>query len=395
MASYGGSKDPINPNATRDDLAQQVRAMRQENEELDGADGSAKLLQQLGIKLKDGQNARMVCIIYNAMKTDGWREYKFFSTDQDAEVGAYTLLDYIGISKFKKRSDNSNKALRDEWVGTYQNVVNTCLNYLRSYIQGQVKTECMNYMKAHGSLPQPKLIYAINDRSIDLHNEENKKVACWWYDRIIPKIVGPVNLFNVDERCYKAISDCKLATKDGKQFDIVPPGTEAFAVSLFHNCRSKWTQIYKQKQNMPEGKTKITVKACKETNKCKEKANELFLYEDKNPKLKTKWSMPHSGQEKYGGWSPAGKEHWVKLTAKNATARPTVHGLAKEQGIMNLMRAKHSITAATPEAQAILDGRKVPKANANSTPRARIAGLFGDFDPEAGNDLEEPSDQED
>ena len=285
--------------------------------------------------------------------------------------------------------------MRLEFIDNYQAAMGYICNYTRSYVTTQVGKEIDKYMDAHDNkLPKSALAYSVLQRTIDCTAPENKQFIVWWFDKILPKMTSGTFNYAPEKRYYATISDCKIHYNDSL-YEELPSSTEAFAVLLFENTRSRWLMKRRLSQQLPPGKKKMVIKERKKPDEKRPPADTQVYYVSEHPKLGTKWSLPSSGQNIAGGWSEEGLNKFADLRTVNEQVRGTANGKAKEREILNVLREAMSITENSAEAQALKDGRVTQKKGGRSRNRASVSGIAGAVDLTREVTLQVPEEEDD
>ena len=177
----------------------------------------------------------------------------------------------------------------------------------------------MEWMKTHhGNLPTVKQIWECSRRNLDLTQEDNHEIIIYWLDYHLPKVSGLGHEFKEKIRHYEPVSQAKT-NKKGALFDITAE-SEAFGLLVLENNYSKWKEIYRistRKIRRQKAKSiRVTTKRAdpskkKTAKKHKKEKEEYLVCELDNEELKTVYTKPNSGQEKWGGWSAAGKNRYI------------------------------------------------------------------------------------
>ena len=331
--------------------------------------------------------------IYDVFRHIGWNHFKFFVNEEDRQDGLTFILDR-GDWALSENSPETAKH-RVEFIANYQAAMGYICNYSRSYVMTQVTKEIDKYMDEHDNkLPKSALPYSVLQRNIDLSVEENKQFAVWWCDKILPKVTCGTFNYAPEKRYYSTISECKIRYND-VIYEEMPSSTEAFAVLLYENTRSRWLNKRKLYKELPPNKKKISIKERRKPDEKPAAADTQVYYVTDHPKLGTKWSLPSSGQNKSGGWSQVGLEKFADLRLVNEQARASEEGKAKEREILTVLRSAMGITENDAYAQALKDGRLSQKKAASARQRNSVSGIAGAVDLTREVTLEIPDDEED
>ena len=148
-----------------------------------------------------------------------------------------------------------------------------------------------------------------------ISNKENRKIFRWCWDEVLPK-VGGQTYWSSNQRHYDLIS---CSTPLGEtEFKNIPSSSEAFVILIVENCLKRWRYLYK----------------CGEDGTPPDK---------KNAENKAKYSDSCAGQNRFGGWSPAGRQRFIALKARIGNARKRSHVEEVEKVCLDALRVAHGI----------------------------------------------------
>jgi hypothetical protein len=156
-----------------------------------------------------------------------------------------------------------------------------------------------------------------------------KELFLWYYDAWLPAIL-PREFWREDIRFYRLLTDaCEIA---GKQKVLVTVASEAFGLLMWENCRNKWVNYFKLKDEDPTAQVPSG------------KHEDAKLHQ-------AKWSDGSSGQVKYGGWKDEayGVFEELKKEVKEWRKVEEEHGKPAQKYAYDLMREVHNKKGATPQ----------------------------------------------
>ena len=207
-------------------------------------------------------------LIREAIKDVVWRTKKFVTSEAQEVALARDVYAAIEIK------DKGAEGHEEAFIERYRSKCTELLNGQRSYVQANAKAAANDWMADNnGILPEVAEIKACLSRYAPPEGEEAlarwKKVWVWYWDVYVPFIAGNKFHWNESKRHYECMSEsavvgsgdvkpsaAKKAKKAGKKTPEValnvPPSTEAYAVVMFENCRTKWMEEYPVKHG-PSG----------------------------------------------------------------------------------------------------------------------------------------------
>lgn len=199
----------------------------------------------------------------------------------------------------------------------------------------------------HNALPTRSEIWNVLDMEPEELNKPERAVEkdlfIWYYDQWLPAIL-PREFWREDIRHYKLLTDTiEIA---GKQKVLVTVASEAFGLLMWENCCDKWVNYFVLKDNDPNA----PVPSGKQKDAKKHQA---------------KWSDGNSGQVKYGGWKDEAYEVFknLKKEVKEWRRVEEEHGKPAQKFALELMRALHKKTGATPQDDKKSTSRRKKKAS--------------------------------
>lgn len=141
----------------------------------------------------------------------------------------------------------------------------------------------------------------------------------FYYDKMVPVVAGK-KVWHPYARHHECMSISKLPNKQLR----VPPNTEALVAVMYRNCYKKW-ELMKAWDVNTQG------------------VYPMFKKPDINPEWATEYTDACGGQQKYGGWSTAGRVKFVKLAKIVLASRKKNmrRHLQVEQDCLTRLQAKY------------------------------------------------------
>ncbi|KAL3939463.1 MAG: hypothetical protein SGARI_001365, partial [Bacillariaceae sp.] len=173
------------------------------------------------------------------------------------------------------------------WIETYKKQIKKSLFERRNYVTAELKKVAFDDFLDHQKTP-PSLAVIVKcaTRNIDPDIEEEMQAFLWYWETIVPKMVGVSNWGK--EKCYYATLS-KARTNAIKPTKVVTYSSEAMICAIWDNNIEKWPRLHawtKKKEN--EGKL--------------------------TPNWNGKYTTTDGGQSEWGGWSPEGLEAFNNYT---------------------------------------------------------------------------------
>ena len=334
------------------------------------ASAPEKIVTYAGFPQKGDDSDPIPKLIRGAIKDVVWRTKKFVTSEAQEVALAKDVYAAIDIK------DKGAEGHEEAFIERYRSKCTELLNGQRSYVQGNaVKGAANDWMEnIEAILPEVSEILACLSRSAPPEGEEAlarwKKVWVWYWDVYLPFIAGNKFHWNESKRHYECISEsavvgsgdvkpsaAKKAKKAGKKTPQValnvPPSTEAFAMVMFENCRTKWMEEYPVKIAHP-GKNSRSLKRKQGHEGLAYAVDGRFLnFYDK--KFKGIYTQNDSGHAKFGGWKVEGIKKFIEYRKESVMARTgkerKANTLALEAQILALVREKHGVVGVDLAAQ--------------------------------------------
>lgn len=214
-------------------------------------------------------------------------------------------------------------------------------------------------------------LWSVIEDEPDKMDDRMKKILVWWVDCFLAKVVG-TEFWGTEVRHNQLISD-KGADILGKRSVNIPVVTEAFAMLMYANCRHKWINIWKLKEE--KGKNAQVPRSRKEYS------------EEELAKYQGKYTDPNAGQNPNGGWNADGLQLFANLITKLTEHRKEDHkkNSLHQKTALQLIREAHSLGSKDAETSEEGTGKKrrKRKSNANCPPKKKFSLVqAGDADDE-------------
>lgn len=176
-------------------------------------------------------------------------------------------------------------------------------------------------------------------------NKEKKDLYLWYFDRYLPIAAGR-DYYNKDHRHYKLLTDKTPAC--GKMVPCVSKTSEAFGLVMLDNCRNKWINVFKWKDDK---KGAIPTKG------------------EDSKQFQAKYTNSKGGQVKFGGWSDLGYEAFESYKKTVAKVRETdkKEGNPAQKLALKLMKIHHGI-----DLDQTVPKKKRKRSRATVVPKKRI-----------------------
>lgn len=291
-------------------------------------------------------NEDMVKTIQTIFRTKLWnvKGIKFVQTNEEAEEVANMIFELLP----EKEQEEWNHDPKS-FANLYKVSVIKVLNGTRQYVQQQMHKAADSFMSKNGGiLPEMTEIEAILKRKVNLDDEQALTTFVWWWDEVLNSVCGNKYDWNPKKRHYYKISECvpQDPLDDGDL--AMPINTEAFAAVMFENYREEWLSQFNKK----------------------EEDEDAILTKTKDSEVLTKYTKPFVGQNAFGAWDPDGLARFVVLKKYNKAGRNSPNCGEVEQKVLDMVRAKHKVTAQEPNTKK----KKVSKI----VPPSKLVRTFGD-----------------
>jgi hypothetical protein len=203
------------------------------------------------------------------------------------------------------------------WNDENSDLVRTGLNEARNYAQSQCRCKAQKLLRHGKYLPTPKEVLVCAMRGDVGKTDQTMAIFDLYWDEWLFCILGKPN-WDVRFRHHGCISTTYDPSQGNRR--RVTIGSEAFLVLMFENCYDKWQ--YMMEENM---------------------AGRIHV--NKHKRMETPYTDPLAGQNKYGGWNPAGKKRFKALgdMIHAAQAKEPGHVKMVKEACLARLRAKHNV----------------------------------------------------
>jgi hypothetical protein len=239
--------------------------------QLQGAHAVSRTKAKL-LRVSQEQKTKAISIAKDAL----WRVRKFISCSDEEEWCAAFVLKRMGLPNMEEESDD-----HWSWVATYKKVIKKKLFERRNYVTSEMKKACsVDFLDKGLKIPTLAMILKCATRTIDPDNAEEMKVLMWYWETLLPKMVGKSN-WGDDKMYYSTVSLAR--TDEIKPKRLITYASEAMICAIWDNNYEKWPKLH--------------VWALKEENK-----------DSVQPNWNGKYTVTDGGQNEWGGWKPEGLE---------------------------------------------------------------------------------------
>ena len=262
-----------------------------------------------------------------------FRTTKFLSNDEQLRTFGDRVMDMMEMDELLHEPDETEddaqkvEQARNVFFKKHEEVMTHALNEQRNYVQAEMKKVAMQYLRDNKDTntdqklwPSEDVEFALQrdlsefeENDDDSDKEKGEKAAKLTYyhqildffvDKMVPTVAG-YKLWPQEVCHFEPISFSQIPNSGGKL--RITAGTEAFALLMYKNCKSKWEAMHKHDV----------------IDKKKEKYPRYSKKQDpeKNLEWDTPYSDPTSGQNKFGGWRKKGKREYARLQKLVLAAR--------------------------------------------------------------------------
>lgn len=261
--SMGGTKRKTNtskraearaddaPNS--DEKDQRIAQLEEENAQLRNNSGQAAAKKSRAMTKKDRDSearTEVLTAINLWIRENGWRTVKFITSERQQDRVTEQFYDSLADNQGNLPKDTEPKPLFMSLYGPY---VCELLNKHRSYVMGQMKKKCFQFMDEHnGQMPTLASIQKIVCRKLDPQamKDEDWEVSTWYWDDLLPAAAATKYLWQDYTRWYATISEA--AHPDFPNKLQIPPSTEAILCIFYENCAERWANQWKFKKDFPK-----------------------------------------------------------------------------------------------------------------------------------------------
>ena len=263
--------------------------------------------------------------ILKVVNGDLWRVCKFIGCKDDEEK----CSEYVYKLLYDTEPLDLDKMY--SWHATYRKTIRDALYGKRNYATAQVKACAWKLFEAGIELPSVEMVRKCVNRTIDINDPEEMKVFKWYWECLLPKVVGAVE-WGPSVRLYNLISTYKIPNDDRKRV-LISPSNEGMILVLWENQFEKWHELWRFSQ-LPANRGK------KQTNRG------------------GKYTSCEKGQCDFSGWSAEGIEAFNTYVDEAKAARKGPNRKLLERTTLNQLRAQYGIDQVNHESQLKANRRK-------------------------------------
>ena len=375
------SESSENSSVLSDNVARKMARLERENAVLSEYVTGVKASTDQKIFAKGRQNNAMKALISEVFRTIIWRKYKFISNIEQEQAITGKIFDLIDMPDIQKTSAAKTVFIRD-----YSLCVITEFNKLRTYKmqrlarpvfallgaapdgddeQGDAEQD--NTPSSITEMPTLAQMVSCMSRKFSPNDDQMMAIFMWYWDKFLPHVTGSGLLFKSLQRHYTTISKC--APKHQPNQPYMTPSLEAFAVLAFENNEEKWKYQAELKKKYPQ---KRIIPAKRKVDKSLPEPDEdsfeisgetIRLY---GPKSRGKYTMPDSGQARYGGWKKEGLDRYIELYKMAKAGRKARNCKEIEQESLEDLRNKNGLVAKTHEEELLLQNGHTKRIHART-----------------------------
>ncbi len=296
--------------------------------------------------------------IAKVVNNDLWRLMKFINCKDDEILAT----EFVYKAIYDKEPLDLDKMY--SWSETYKKCIRDSLYAKRNYAASQIKACAWKLFENGETLPTVEEVRMCIRRTNDVNNPREMKLFKWFWECLLPKVVGAVE-WGPSVRYYNKISTYKIPN-DPKKRTLITPSNEAMILTLWENQFEKWHELWAWSQD-PANRGK------KQTNRG------------------GKFTSCEKGQCDYSGWSAEGIEAFNTYVEEAKAGRKTDNRKLLETQTLNELRAEYHIYQPDAETQAKANRARKRKKLANDAPLAisslRVVRAL--LDEEEVSDVEE------
>ena len=360
---------PDTVEASKDDVAsllKQLEDMKKVNERLKNRN---KAPSGKGKGKKPGTSNAMNSEVEAVAKTDLWQKCKQIRNQKYLVKATKCVMHKLDLKEFQGLEGEDLELARKDWVEDNKETVRKSINEKRNYCLGEVRDFMVPEIAAGRAdqVPNQDEIVKLAFRQFDEEDEEDdgdaeasdedreakkkeKEAArarlmnlfLQYWDVLLSKICGS-DYWSPTKRHYGCISSMlQPATKDNPDPDpYVDPSAEAMLVWGFLNAYDRWElqaeYLNKNKQ------AKLTSKDPGYMDPLARHKSGPNKGEFKEERANTTWTTSTSGQAKWGGITPEGRNKITELTNQIAQNRKENADYIREveEEALALLRKKH------------------------------------------------------
>ena len=197
-----------------------------------------------------------------------------------------------------------------------------------------------NWWSRKKDLPSMNTVLDIVLRKIDVGVPDNMEVFMFYWDCILPQVVGEGTDWNKSKRHYNIISEAM--NDENKPF--ISASHEAFVATVFANYRECWLNMWKVKEDN-DGKALKHVGGLPDGQEDDGSGfytdhENIYLY---GKQFKGKWSDNTSGADITGGWRKDGLKYFADLRDRVIRRRKLDKSLQIERRVYEALREKNEL----------------------------------------------------
>jgi hypothetical protein len=242
--------------------------------------------------------------------TELWRTCKFINCKDDEDNASEFLYKLI------YGDQNLNMDAMYSWIETYKTHIKKALYAKRNYATSQLKLAAFQLFDKNKPFPTVAMVLKCVNRTIDVNNEEEMVVFQWYWEVLLPKMVGAAE-WGSTVRYYNTISAARLPD-DARKRKLVTSSHEGMILAIWDNNFEKWQYLFEQ--------------AAQEENKGKKQKNEGGKY-----------TSTKKGQRQFGGWEPHGIEAFNRYCEEASAGRRNPNRKLLEKTTLELLRKRYNI----------------------------------------------------
>jgi hypothetical protein len=270
--------------------------------------------------------------------TELWRTCKFINCKDDEDQASEFLYKLI----YSEKQVNLDSMY--SWIETYKNHIKKALYSKRNYATSQIKLSAWNLFENGKPLPTVAMILKCVSRTIDVNDAEEMAVFQWYWEVLLPKMVGAAEWGNT-VRYYTTIYNARLPNDDRNR-KLVTASHEGMLLAIWDNNFDNWHELYEWSKQ-PENR------ALKQKNKG------------------GKFTSTNKGQRQFGGWEPHGIEAYNRYCEAAAVGRKAPNRKLLEKNTLKSLRTKYNIDQPDHDSQARVNrNRKRKKLSPDEAPYA-------------------------
>jgi hypothetical protein len=290
-------------------LEAQVNASKQKAEARISK-GKAQLL-----RINEDEKKRIDALVTSEL----WRTCKFINDKEDEEEASEFIYNII----YGKQSTNKDKMY--SWTATYKAHIKKALYARRNYSTSQIKLAANDLFKNNEPVPTVEQILKCISRTIDVNDEQEMAVFQWYWEVLLPKMVGAAEWGN-NVRYYTTIYAAKIPG-DEQNRKLVHYSHEGMILAIWDNNIEKWRELYDW--------------SLSPANQGKKQKNSGGKY-----------TSTTKGQRQYGGWEPSGIEAYNRYCEEAKAGRSLANRKILERRTLDLLREKYNINQPDHDSQA-------------------------------------------